>query len=247
MTDIIIPHFGTGRLTELCIKCLQTIREHTDPSAYRLLLVDNASPEFEAIRPELERHPHLLVRNTTNLGFVKATNQGLALSTAPYVVLMNNDTEAVHDWLQKLTYAFEFDPEVGIAGPLTTAQGSWQGRWQIRGETSVPYILGPGRMLAFFCCMFSRKVIETVGFQHEEFGKFGGFGGDDYYCHVAQEKGFKLALVQNLTIAHHHRSTFKEVHGEDRIADMQKSALALFLEKSGHDKLPTRGEAKATA
>ncbi len=241
MTDIIIPHFGTGRLTELCLKCLQTIRQYSDPKTYRLIFVDNASPEFEAIRPELERHPHLLVRNTKNLGFVKAVNQGLALSTAPYVVLMNNDTEAAPEWLEKLKAPFEQFPEVGISGPLTTAAGSWQGKWQVRGEAI--HILAPNRMLAFFCAMFSRKAIEAVGFQHEEFGQFGGFGGDDWYCHVAQEKGFKLALVQNLLIPHVHRSTFKEVHGEDGIADMQKAALALFLEKSGHDKLPMRGAA----
>ena len=239
--DIIIPHYGTGRLTELCLKCLLTIREHSDPKAYRLILIDNASPEFEAIRPELERHPHLLIRNTKNLGFVKAVNQGLALSTAPYVVLMNNDTEAAPDWLEKFKYAFDFDPQIGIVGPLTNAQGSWQGRWQIKGETAVPYILGPNRMLAFFCAAFRRNVIDDVGFQHEEFAEFGGFGGDDYYCHLAQQKGFKLALIQNLVIPHAHRSTFKEVHGEDGIAEMQKAALALFLEKSGHDKLPVRG------
>ena len=93
LTDIIIAHYGTGHLTDLCLQCLESIRLHS--ADYRMIFVDNASPEFSSLESELEWHPHKLIRNTSNLGFVKAVNLGLMMSTAPYVVLMNNDTRAV--------------------------------------------------------------------------------------------------------------------------------------------------------
>ena len=94
--DIIIPSWNQSKLTAVC---LQSIRQHTD--GYRLIFVDNgsAADEFAIVETELKRHPHLLVRNRRNMGFVKAVNPGLCLSTADYVVLLNNDTEVAPDWM----------------------------------------------------------------------------------------------------------------------------------------------------
>ncbi len=222
--DIVIPHYGTGGLTALCLRCLESIRTYSE--RYRLIFVDNASPEFETIREELERHPHLLIRSTENLGFVRATNLGLLASRAPYVVLMNNDTEAVSNWLPKLAAAL--CGSVGLAGPRTTTTESWQGRWT--GRTGVT-TLSERAMLAFFCVMIRRDVIEKVGLLDEGFGI--GFGDDDYYCHLAQKAGFRLALVQDLVIPHHHRSTFRTLYSEETIRGMQRRALDLFYRKSG--------------
>lgn len=224
--DIIIPHYGTGRLTDLARTCLETHRKWS--RNYRIILVDNASPELDALLPELELHDHVLVRNTQNLGFVQATNQGIELSTAPYVVFMNNDTEAVPGWLEALR-----EPLLSIcdaAGPLTTAHGSWQGRWPMK-RNRFWRVLEPHRMLAFFCTMFKREVFERVGLLDEDFGV--GFGDDDHYCWKMTQAGMKLALVQHLVIPHHHRSTFKELYGADQIRTMQTQALALFHSKSG--------------
>ncbi len=216
--DVIIPHYGTGRLTDLCLACLRSIRAYSQD--YQLILVDNASPEFDVIAPELERHPHILLRNTENLGFVKAVNQGLQISTAPRVVIMNNDTEAVAGWLEKLDVAL--GGEVGLSGPCTTTQESWQGlpRWRGVGVMVLP----PSAMLAFFCTMFRREVFDRVGYLDEDFGV--GFGDDDEYCARAKRAGFKLALVRDLVIPHHHRSTFRSLYSDDQIRIMQSTAMA---------------------
>lgn len=220
--DLIIAHYGTGRLTQLALRCLQTIREYSQN--YKIIFVDNASPETDLIMPELEQHPYIKIRNPHNEGFIKATNQGLQMSSAPYVVLMNNDTEAVPNWLEKLKIPFLKYPEVGLTGPLTTARGSWQGKHQPKGHDI--WIMPPGRMLAFFCTMIKREVIEKCGLLDETYGV--GFGDDDAYCRTAERAGFKLALVQNLVIPHHHRSTFRTLYSTNHIADMQKRALAKF-------------------
>jgi GT2 family glycosyltransferase len=221
--DIIIPHFGQGHLTDLCLRCLQTIRLHS--SDYRLLFIDNASPEFDKIEPELRRHPHLLIRNSENLGFVKAVNEGLQISTAPRIVIMNNDTEAVPHWLVKMDAAMIGD--IGLAGPCTTTPNSWQGQLRFRGEGIM--LLPASAMLAFFCTMFKREVFQQIGLLDEGFGA--GFGDDDWFCHQAKRAGFKLALIRDLVIPHHHRSTFKTLYSTETIREMQDNAMRTFKKK----------------
>lgn len=227
MFDIVIAHYGTGETTELAIRCLQSIREHS--AAARVILVDNASPEFDRLLPELARHERVhVIRNSKNLGFIKATNQGIAISTAEYIVLMNNDTEAVKGWLGTLYVPLQHGCHA--SGPLTTTPKSWQGQWP-KKEPDFWRPLETHRMLAFFCTMFRREVFDKCGLLDEDFGV--GFGDDDHYCWKMHEAGFRLALCQGLIIPHHHRSTFKTIYTEAQIREMQISALELFHVKSG--------------
>jgi GT2 family glycosyltransferase len=221
--DIIVPHYGSSKLTDLCLRCIESIRENS--WNYRLILVDNGSPEFRRLEPEVRRHPHTLIRNTKNLGFVRAVNQGLWSSTAERIVILNNDTEVVAGWLEKLDAALIQD--IGLAGPRTTA-GSWQGQTPDQGGI---VILPETSMLAFFCVMIRRDVLETVGVLDQQFGV--GFGDDDDYCYRAQRMGFRLAFVSDLVIPHHHRSTFRTLYVDDEIRNMQQTAMQTFHRKHG--------------
>lgn len=221
--DIIIPHYGVNHLTEYCLDCLISIRRCSND--YRIIFVDNGSPEFDKIAPELNLHPHLLIRNSKNLGYVKAVNQALMLASAPYIVFLNNDTEAVPFWLENLREPLEAGAH--LSGPRTTTQNSWQGRTPVGMGWE---FLGADAMLAFFCTMFKKEVFEILGFLDEDFGA--GFGDDDWFCYKAQHAGFRLALVRHLCIPHRHRSTFKEVYGESNILPMQQKNLALFRKKA---------------
>lgn len=222
-TDIIIANYATEDLAPLALACLQSIRAYTE--GYRIIFVDNGSPRFDLMAEELERHPHLLIRNTVNLGFVRASNLGLMSATAPYVVLMNNDTEAVDGWLEALRSPLK-DPDVGISGPLTTTPNSWQGK---APEGEGFRILPPGHMLAFFCTMFRREVFDRVGLLDESYGV--GLGDDDDFCRRAEAAGFSLALVHSLRIPHHHRSTFRALYTTEEIASMQDAAMRRLHEE----------------
>lgn len=220
--DIIIAHYGVKHLTEYCLACLKSIREYSED--YRIIFIDNASEEFDLVKAELERHPHLLIRNTKNLGFIKAVNQALALSTASYIVLLNNDTEVVPNWLYYLKEPLESCAD--ISGPRSSAVGSWQGQVPLSDGWR---ILPKNNMLAFFCTMFKKEVFDKCGYLDEDFGV--GFADDDWYCWKAQQFGFKLALVCDLTIKHHHRSTFFELYGKEKSHEMQVAALDLLRRK----------------
>ena len=76
MYQIIIPVWNQPDLT---VKCLQSIKKYSKD--YQVILVDNASEDeaFETINETLITMPHVLIRNTVNTGFVKATNQVLQI------------------------------------------------------------------------------------------------------------------------------------------------------------------------
>lgn len=221
--DIVIPSWN---MSGVAVKCLQSIEKHS--KNYRVVFVDNGSEpeELERILPVLERMPHLLIRNETNLGFVKATNAGILASEAPFVVLMNNDTEAVPGWMEKLSQPLQKNPQVMISGPLTTTPDSWQGKYP-KGKTG--WVIRERGMLAFFCAMFNRKLFDEIGILDERFGL--GFGDDDDYCRRILTAGYKMALVQDLVIPHHHRSTFKKLFSEEKIQELQKEAISKYYRK----------------
>jgi len=222
--DIVLPHYGASpELTDLCLRCLQSIRTYTDN--YRLIFVDNGTPamEWRDIVSELGLHDNVkTIRNTENAGFIRAVNQGMALATAPYIVLMNNDTEAVPSWTDKLSSAIKGN--IAMAGPLTTTSGSWQGTWKPRKPN--PFIIQHTAMLAFFCVMIRNSTRREVGYLDESYGV--GFGDDDDYCRRVHDAGYKIALVQDLTIPHHHRTTFNTLYDRQQIAAMQKQAMQRF-------------------
>lgn len=231
--DIVIPHYGVNReLNAKLIRCLCSIREYSGGNS-RVILVDNGTPEFTDplnIPLLLDMMPHVLIRNSKNLGFVKAINQGLQYSTAPYIVMLNNDTIVAPGWLEALRRPFLEDPSVGLVGPLTDDAG-WQGRYHRDNPDAKEWVmLPPGRMLAFFCTMISRRCLETVGYQDEAFVPYGGFGGDDHYCALAEAKGFRLALQRDILIHHDRRSTFHTLMTPDESKALQVEALAKFKE-----------------
>lgn len=223
--DIITPHWGQYADVEVkAIAFVESVVRHSHD--YRLIWIENGAPPTRQLRQALDTVPDLLyVRSSENIGFIRATNIGLQLSTAPYVVLMNNDTEAVPDWLDKL--ASPLQGAIGISGPLTTTRDSWQGRQRPKDDTV--RILPKGSMLAFFCTMFRREVIQQVGYLDTDFGM--GLGDDDMYCMLAQEAGWQLALVQNLTIPHHHRSSFLKLMTPEQVKVAQQAARELFAGK----------------
>jgi GT2 family glycosyltransferase len=227
--DIVIPHYGkTEALNAAVLTCLDSIRQHSECYDYRVILVDNGTKNPDAVVRALSLHrSSLYLPNPSNLGFVKATNQGLAHCNAPYVVLLNNDTVVAPNWLEVLRRGLDGVQDAGLCGPLTTTPDSWQGRWAATKSITAPYFtLPPGRMLAFFCVMIRREVLERVGFLEESYGV--GFGDDDDYCRRAEDQGFSLVLAQRLIIQHAHRTTFKELYSPEEIKRMQDRALLKF-------------------
>jgi GT2 family glycosyltransferase len=221
--DIVIANYTTPETEPLALACVKSIRAHSRD--YRIIWVQNGPGPSEEIAQELRLAEGLcFIGNDANLGFVRAANQGLRASTAPYVVLLNNDTEAVPGWLEKLREPLVWP--IALAGPCTTASGSWQGRMQPGDGT---FLLTGDGTLAFFCVMMDRRVLDVVGYLDEDFGL--GFGDDDDYCDRVHRAGLGIAFVGGLTIPHRHRSTFRSLFPNSKIEGLLKGAWELALGK----------------
>ncbi|NCC31188.1 MAG: glycosyltransferase family 2 protein [Chloroflexia bacterium] len=111
MIDIIIPNYNGADLLPTCLDALraQTRRDwlvtvvDDGSTDHSLALLATAYPEVRVV--PLER----------NRGLAAAVNAGLAATSAPYVVLLNNDTEADRHWLAELIGALERYPAYGFA------------------------------------------------------------------------------------------------------------------------------------
>ena len=227
--DIIIPHYGVDEeLNQTAIECIKSIKKYSDH--YRIIFIDNASPagyisDTEGVFPK----GSVIVKPEENLGFVKAVNVGLQLSHAPFIVIMNNDTLAVENWLDRLSRPFYMDQNIGAVGPRTTTRESWQGKKKIKPEGYV--ILPTHSMLAFFCVMLRKSVIDKVGVLSQDYGV--GLGDDDDYCYRLQKVGYRLCLDTELIIPHKHRTTFKKLYTKQELEDMRDNAMDILREK-GH-------------
>jgi GT2 family glycosyltransferase len=126
LTDlsIIIVSWNTK---EYLLRCLKSVFQSENRNSWEVILVDNGSQDGSAgdakrLFPDIH-----LIANETNLGFAKATNQGLKHSSGRYLLLLNPDTEVKQGAIQDLVRFMETHPDAGIAGAqLLNGDGSRQ-------------------------------------------------------------------------------------------------------------------------
>jgi GT2 family glycosyltransferase len=125
----VLVNYNAG--TELR-RALQSIADDLQGRAWEGVVVDNASNDGSgAIAGEFAPHVRL-VSNAENVGFGRGVNQGLAASSAPFVLLMNPDCRLVAGAIDTLIAEMDRYPECAIAGPRIlspdgTVQGSARG------------------------------------------------------------------------------------------------------------------------
>lgn len=112
--SIVIVNWNTR---ELLGQCLASIYAHPPTAEFETLVVDNASTDgsVEMVRT---RFPQVrLMPNRENVGFARANNQAIRVSTGQYVLLLNPDTEVYPDALDCLVRFLVDRPSVGAVGP----------------------------------------------------------------------------------------------------------------------------------
>ena len=128
---IVIVNFNSGAHLGIC---LQSIAEHA-PAA-RTIVIDNASSDGSDRAAEKYGSSVRLLRNTGNVGFARAVNQGLAASEGELVLLLNPDCQLRSAAIERLVADMTAHPECAIAAPqVLDADGSVQGN--ARGDPNI--------------------------------------------------------------------------------------------------------------
>lgn len=107
---------ASWNVKELLRRCLKSIQLHLATHPHEVIVVDNASADGSADMVATEFPQVDLIRNTTNVGFGRANNLGLAKAQGKYVLFLNDDTELTDSKvIQALDYLDQHS-QVGLVG-----------------------------------------------------------------------------------------------------------------------------------
>lgn len=213
--DIIIPIWNQLSFTKDCLEHI--IRNTRYP--YRLILIDNASEKDteEYLRKFAADNPDktVLIRNKENAGYIKAVNQGLRISDAPYVCMMNNDTVPAPGWLEHMVEFAEAHPDVGLINPqcgghdgasveayaktLERHKGEYMEMNQCQG----------------FCMLVKRDLIDKIGSLDESFG-VGGYDDTDYSIR-AHKAGYRSVAIRDSYVYHRIHASFDKAGNREEV------------------------------
>ncbi|MGH2447356.1 MAG: glycosyltransferase [Chloroflexota bacterium] len=112
--SIILP---TRNRVHLLARCIDSIEATTDPSLYEIIVVDNGSDD-PRLATYLSRSRHRVIRDDGPFNHSRLNNLAAVEADGDYVLLLNNDTEALKSgWLNAMVEHAQ-RPEVGAVGAL---------------------------------------------------------------------------------------------------------------------------------
>jgi GT2 family glycosyltransferase len=224
--DIILVNYNS---TDHLLLCLRSVYQSLTKVPSKVIVIDNDSTDHvervTAVFLDIQ-----LIKNTTNLGFAKAVNQGIEQGSSPYVMLLNPDTSISEDFFSQVLEFMDQHPDVGTMGPkILDPDGSVQGSARsfptpltaIFGRTSLLTRLFPSNPLSRqniltidsdgktvrqvdwvsgACMVVRRKAIEAVGLMDDRFFMY--FEDADW-CRRMWEAGWKVVYNPGIFITHH--------------------------------------------
>ena len=223
--DIIIINYNS---TDLLLICLESIYKNYNKDNICIWVWDNNSNDNPGrIRA---RFPHVyLNENNRNIGFAAAVNRGLEWSRAPYVMLLNPDTEIKKKVIDVLLIQMKCQKNLGVLGPkILNPDGSLQQSARafpnlftgIYGRTSILTKIFPkNRMtqknllatsvngktpievdwISGACMLVRKEAIQNVGFLDERFYMY---WEDADWCRRMREKGWRVVYNPVISVLH---------------------------------------------
>jgi GT2 family glycosyltransferase len=187
--SIVIPTYN--HCSDLLIPCIDAIFEYTNIQDIELVVSANGCTDdtFDYLFDLAKRMAAnglsenlKVVWHNEALGYAKAVNAAVRVSTTDNIVLLNNDAfllpQHKNAWLTELESRFISDPSCGISGVIDC----------LSPFTNRMFVI-------FFCVMIKRAVFDKIGLLNEEYG-IGG-GEDTEFCFEAEQAGFTLAALNN--------------------------------------------------
>ncbi len=111
LLDIVICVLGKF---DLLTRCLDSIPEAAGDIPYRIILVDNNSPDRDEFYAALETRV-TLIKNKENTGFIQASNAGAKRGNSPLIFMLNSDVILDPGAIEKMVGDLD-DPGIGVVG-----------------------------------------------------------------------------------------------------------------------------------
>jgi GT2 family glycosyltransferase len=214
LISVVVVNWNRRELLRCCLLSLS--RQSGAP--FEVIVVDNGSTDGSA--EMAAQCGAAVIRNTQNMGFCAANNQGIAAARGEFIALLNNDAEAEPGWLEALWRACSSAPDVGMAaskvlvyedpryidkvGHLIYPDGQNRGRGtgtldcgQFEREEEV---LWPDGCAA----MYRKEMLDQIGGFDEDFFAY----GDDAELGMrGRIAGWRCIYTPRAVVRHHRGST----------------------------------------
>jgi len=218
MIDIIIPVYNGFEDTTCCVEsvlsCLKGL-------LVDVIIIDDATPDIrikdylEKILPVSDRIT--VVRNETNLGFIKSVNIGMTMHPDRDVILLNSDTIVASNWIERLYECAYRSDDIGTVTPFSnnaticsfpeylTENNMVYGmtvetldhifkKANSQMDIDIPTAVG-------FCMYIKRACLNETGcFDERNFGT--GYGEENDFCMRAMKKGWRHKLCADTFVYH---------------------------------------------
>ncbi|MCL1990697.1 MAG: glycosyltransferase [Defluviitaleaceae bacterium] len=208
---------------------LKTIRTYTKPETYEVIMVDNASTDgTREWLQEQEPTGVKVIFNDENVGFPKGCNMGISHAEAGNdILLLNNDIEVTHNWLENLQIALYSDSTIGAVQGLDAYRfhgaknddgevipflhlrdTSPIHQFAVKNNTSDPSRWKYTNFLTGYCLLIKRHVLDQVGLLDETFSP-GNFEDDDLSFRILAA-GYYLLHCYDCFIHHFGSQSFRK-------------------------------------
>jgi GT2 family glycosyltransferase len=108
--SIIIVNWNGAEHLPVCLNALRAQTYHD----FEIIVADNASHDG-SLELLARDYPEVkVVALPENRGFTGGNNAGIWAARSEFIILLNNDTEVDHQWLEEILAAFERHPEAGL-------------------------------------------------------------------------------------------------------------------------------------
>lgn len=186
---VVLPCYNYGRYAAESLRSLAA--QTVVPT--EVLVVDDGSTDdsgavLDALADELRDRLPITVVHQSNRGIVRTLNEGLAATSAPYVLFVSPDDRTLPQLVEKLSQALDRSPAAGYAYPKMQLFGDEEGVY-------LTFPFSPGRLIFDHnyvpgASMVRREAFESVG----GFRELAAFEDWDLWLSFL-DKGWKGVLV----------------------------------------------------
>lgn len=235
--SVVIVNYNGGNLLRDCVRSL--LGEGV-PFA-QIIVVDNGSADASLATLENAVSGTTIIRNPCNAGFARAVNQGIAVASGDFILLLNNDAQLQAGALSAFADAFDSIPRLAIAGgqlrypdgrlqsaiaPLPTLTAElmpsiflkWISPHRFDGRTNADIPI-PVESVLGACVAVRRDVLPALGLLDEDFFFF---FEETEWCRRAHNSGFQV----------YHLPAAQAVHLRGHTANRFRSGARLEYQRS---------------
>jgi len=244
---LILPFYRSPDLVQSVYESLLDCSEELNALAVCVIAI-NDSPEDLRLTSELEKYsarlrascPVEILTPDTNLGFIGATNLGLAhaLETGADAILLNSDTKVFPGSLSELCRVAEIDPMIGFVSPRSnnaTICSLPQGEefrhrdpaqsyrafrsisWRLPRFQYAPTAVG-------FCLLIKHVILAELGLLDPVYGL--GYNEENDLIMRANRVGFRAVIANHSFVYHQGEASFSATSVSKKIVE-DENALKL--------------------